>query len=206
MKRILIYLVILSSILTCSCSKLLYAIVGLHETKKLSKQEIAQCALKNKIPVADNFELDSIYIRFINAIDTLRFASERKNHYQPLQALYYDQQGALKVFIVNCYARGFPNLKWNRGKIFDTFLPARQAPTDSILPLYEHLKYLKPLPGAQRFVYGQNEYIVLVHWNHFMGRQSRHLIEEVQKNMQLVGNHKVRVIYVNNDNFFAKYF
>jgi hypothetical protein len=181
-------------------------VVGLHETKTLDKKTIQEYAEKNKIPAADNFELDSMYIRFINSIDTLRYPVERKNHYQPLQALYYDQQGKLQAFIINCYARGFPNLKWNRGGIFDTFLPKQQAPVDSILPLYEHLKFIRPLPGAQRFVFGQNEYTIIVYWNHFMGRQSRHLVEEVQKNLKLAGNRKVRVIYVNNDNFFAKYF
>jgi len=203
MKKITCLLLGLSLAL-CSCSRIIFRMMGLHENKILDQKTILAYSEKNKIPAADNFRLDTTYLRFLKTVDTLRFAAERKNHYQPLQALYYDGNGTLRAFIINCYTGGFPNLKWNRGKVLDTFLPGPQAPLDSILPLYEHLKYLKPLPGAQRFSYGQNEYIIIVYWSHFMGRQGRRLIEAIKKNVKLAGNKKVRVIYVNTDNFFAK--
>lgn len=192
-------------VLLCSgCAHLIY---GLHHTKSLDKKTILEYSLKRKIPPADNFELDTMYLMFLNKVDTFRYKnSEHKNHYQPLQALYYNKAGGLDAFIINCYARGFPNLKWNRKGILDTFVPRRQAPTDSILPLFEHLKYMKPLPGAQRFTFGQDDYTVIVYWNYFMGRQSKRLNKAIQKNVKLAKGKKVRLMYVNTDNFFNKAF
>lgn len=184
------------------CVNLIY---GLHDTKALDKKEIVELSLKRKIPPADNFELDTMYLMFLNKVDTFKYKnSERKNHYQPLQALYYNKAGGLDAFIINCYSRGFPNLKWNRKGILDTFVPKKQAPLDSILPLFEHLKYMKPLPGAQRFNFGQDDYTVIVYWSYFMGRQSKRLNKAIQKNVQLAKGKKVRVMYVNTDNFFKK--
>ncbi|PBQ32226.1 hypothetical protein CNR22_10730 [Sphingobacteriaceae bacterium] len=190
------------SLLLSGCVKLIY---GLHDTKALDKKEIVELSLKRKIPAADNFELDTMYLMFLNKVDTFKYkSSERKNHYQPLQALYYNKAGGLDAFIINCYSRGFPNLKWNRRGILDTFVPKKQAPPDSILPMFEHLKYLKALPGAQRFTFGQDDYTVIVYWSYFMGRQSKRLNKAIEKNVKLAKGKKVRILYVNTDNFFKK--
>jgi len=202
MKKIILLLAVSFSL--ASCVKLIY---GLHDTKALDKKTIVDYSVKRGIPAADNFELDTMYLVFLNKVDTFLYKnSERKNHYQPLQALYYNKQGKLESFIINCYARGIPNLKWNRGGILDTFIPRKQAPLDSILPLFEHLKFLKALPGAQRFDFGKDDYTVIVYWNYFMGRQSQRLIKAIQQNVMLAKNKKVRIIYVNTDNFFNKTF
>ena len=200
MKKIILFAIL--SLSLASCVNLIY---GLHHPKILSKKEIVDLSLKRKIPPADNFELDTMYLMFLNKVDTFTYKnSERKNHYQPLQALYYNKQGKLESFIINCYAGGFPNLKWNRKGILETFVPKKQAPLDSILPLFEHLKYLKALPGAQRFIFGQDDYTVIVYWNYFMGRQSKRLNKAIKKNVKLSKGKKVRILYVNTDNFFKK--
>lgn len=140
------FLLVFVSLALGSCASFIYR---LHDIRKLDKETILLYSEKVGIPAVDNFVLDTIYSRFINSPDTLRHRSEHKNHDQPLQALYYDKQGVLNTFIINSYARGLPNLKWNRGGILNTFLPKKQVPPDSTLSLFEHLKYSKPLPGLK---------------------------------------------------------
>jgi hypothetical protein len=85
-------------------------------------------------------------------LDTLRFKEQIKNHYQPLQALYYNANGELSRFYVNCYAGGFPQLKWNRNGILNTFPPQHQAPVDSILSLKTLSNFLHPVaPESSSF-------------------------------------------------------
>jgi hypothetical protein len=126
-----------------------------------------------------------------------------KNYLQPLQALYYDKSGQLQSFQINCYAGGYPNLKWDRNEVMTTFPPKEQAPIDSILPLNIQLKYIQQLPDSKDISTEEYDYIVFVHWNRFMGRQSKRLIQAVKANAKLAENQKVKIIYVNTDAIFA---
>ena len=85
----------------------------------------------------------------------------------------------------------------------NTFPPKQQAPIDSIVPLETHLKYLKPLSETKTIQTDNYDYIVIVHWNRFMGRQSKRLIRIVQDNSELVTDKKVKIIYANTDNLFV---
>lgn len=85
----------------------------------------------------------------------------------------------------------------------ETFPPLEQAPIDSILPLDSLLKYIKPLSQTQKFAVIDYDYIVVVFWNRMMGKQSKRLIHFIQENCKLVKKEKVKLIYVNNDNFYA---
>ena len=105
---------------------------------------------------------------------------------------------------MNCYTGGFPNLRWDRDDIMTTFPPKQQAPIDSIVPLETHLKYLKSLSKTEKFQTENFDYIVVVHWNRFMGRQSKRLIRFVQDNSILAIDTKMKIIYVNTDNLFAE--
>lgn len=113
--------------------------------------------------------------------------------------MYYDQQGNLKCFIINCYAQGFPNLKWNKDGIFSTFPPMQQAPLDSIVPRDELFNYLKPLSKTRTTNPLDFDYTVIVFWNRVTGRQSKRLIQYVQSNSMLPANKRVKIIYANND-------
>lgn len=171
----------------------------MNKLMQQSSSSIVRYANKYHIPERDSFELDTSYCSFIRSFDTLTYASQRKNHYQPLQALYY-AGGQLNSFFVNCYARGFPNLHWN----ISGFTPATQAPIDSILPLRVLAGFLKPVTEKSQGESNDNFYVV-VYWSHYMGRQSRKLIEAVRKNVNTSGK-SVRIIYVNNDNFLVREF
>jgi hypothetical protein len=176
---------------------------GMKKMKELSKDEILKQGSKYNIPENDSYELDSSYVDFLFSLDSIKFKKEQKNHFQPLQALYYDQTGQLKSFHINCNAGGFPNLKWNRFETFDEFIPKQQTPLDSILPLQKHLNYLVPLNDKSTIEFNEYDFVVLVHWSRFMGRQSKRLIKIVQENAAQNKNYRIKIIYLNNDNIFA---
>lgn len=176
----------------------------MKKTKTVDEKTIGQYAKKYNIPAVDSYELDTTYFTYLFSLDTTKYKSQIKNHFQPLQALYYNNLGQLTSFQVNCYAGGFPNLKWDRNEIMTTFPPKQQAPIDSIVPLETHLKYLQPLSHVEKIQPDDYDYIVIVHWNRFMGRQSERLIRFVQDNSKIETEKKVKIIYANTDNIFAR--
>lgn len=188
-----------------SCSPVIMKTYGMKNIKSIPNQKIVEFSEKYNIPLADSYKLDTSYISFISAFDTLKYKEQIKNHLQPLQALYYDKSGQLQSFQINCYTGGFPNLNWDRNEIMTTFPPQEQAPVDSILPLDLHLKYIQQLPESKVISTDGYDYIVIVQWSRFMGRQSKRLIEAVQENAKLAENQKVKIIYVNTDEVFASY-
>jgi hypothetical protein len=187
------------------CSPVILRLYGMKKPKTVSEKTILHYSKKYRIPETDLFILDSNYISFLLSFDSSKFNRHIKNHYQPLQALYYNKNGALESFHVNCYAGGFPNLKWNRNGTFETFPPQQQAQLDSLISLKKQFEYFQPLKNTS-VLSGSNTYdfFVVVFWSRFMGRQSKRLLHQVQKNSQLSLQQKVKIIYVNNDNAFSK--
>jgi hypothetical protein len=200
---ILIVITLTFSFGLTSCSSIFTGLYGMKKTNTVDEKTIVQYAKKYNIPNADSYELDTTYFSYLFSLDTTKYNSQIKNHYQPLQVLYYDKSGQLTSFQVNCYAGGFPNLKWDRNEIMTTFPPKQQAPIDSILSIETQLKYLKPLSQTTKLLNDSYDYIVIVYWNRFMGRQSKRLIRFVQDNSILAIGTKVKIIYANTDNIFA---
>ena len=128
-------------------------IIGLKQVKEIDETTIIEVGNKYGIPTEAIFELDTAYLSFLFSLDTTTYQTEIKNHYQPLQALYYSKKGDLLSFQINCYAGGFPNLNWERDSIMQSFPPLEQAPLDSILPLPLHLDYIRPLKKVKRIRY-----------------------------------------------------
>ncbi|MBS3912866.1 MAG: hypothetical protein KG003_00050 [Bacteroidetes bacterium] len=186
-----------------SCTSIFTGLYGMKKTKTVDEKTIARYAKKYNIPSADSYELDTAYSSYLFSLDTTKHISQIKNHYQPLQALYYDNSGQLKSFQVNCYTGGFPNLKWDRNEIMTTFPPKQQAPIDSVVTLETQLKYFKPLSETSKLAIDSYDYIVIVYWNRFMGRQSKRLIHFVQANSKLEKEKKVKILYANTDNIFV---
>jgi hypothetical protein len=200
--RLINFILILVIGLT-SCSSVIQGLYGIKKPKELNDQEIIQYSKKYNIPLTENYKLDTAYLTFLSSLDTTKFKEQIKNHYQPLQVLYYNKTGRLESFQINCYAGGFPNLDWNRDSIFTTFPPREQAPIDSIVSRDLQLKYMNPISQTTDFSNENFEYIVIVYWNRLMGRQSKRLIHFVQENSKLARGYKVKIIYVNTDNIFA---
>jgi hypothetical protein len=158
----LLYLIILFGSLQ-SCTPIILKTFGMKKMKVLSNDQILKQGSKYNIPEKDSYELDSTYVDYIFSLDSVKNKIESKNHFQPLQALYYDQTGQLKSFHINCNAGGFPNLKWNRFGTFDEFIPKQQTPLDSILPLEKHLEFIIPLNNNSIDKIDEYDYIVIVH-------------------------------------------
>jgi hypothetical protein len=186
-----------------SCSTGLAGIYGMKKIKHIDEDKIVRCSKKFNIPSIDNYEIDTTYFSYLHSLDTSIFKVQIKNHYQPLQALYFDKSRKLCSFQINCYAGGFPNLNWNRNEKMTTFPPKEQAPIDSILSFEKQISFLKPLSKTELFAQENFDYIVVVYWSKFMGRQSRRLIRTIQNNLKLGHDKKIKVIYANTDNVFA---
>jgi hypothetical protein len=203
----------LFAMLLSSCSPIMSSLYGLKKEKMRTTKDIERYAKKNDIPQADLFVLSKDYSRFLDSLDKVAiqkgnlpvypncFSSlEVKNHYQPLQVSYYNNSGELESFHLNCYAGGFPNLKWD---FFDKFVPETQAPIDSLLSINNYMRFITRINGDKVNV-ETHDYYVFVHWSIFMGRQSKRFIRKVQDNIKLSKNLKVKVFYINVDNAFAK--
>lgn len=186
-----------------SCSSLLLKTYGLKTIKPLSGEKIIRQGEQYMIPESDAFELDSTYYTFIKSLDTSRYKQVQKDHFQPLQAIYYAKTGHMCSFHINCYCGGFPNLKWNRNGNFDTFLPKQQAPLDSVFTLEKQLSFIQPLTNQEVINVTPFDYVIVVHWNRYMGRQSKRLIALVQKNARLNKQDRIKIIYVNSDNAYV---
>jgi len=205
-KPLSIFLLLLVTLIfgLSSCSAIMTKCYGVKKIKPVKEQIIVRFANKYNIPKNDLYELDTSYFNYLFSLDTIRFKKQIKNHYQPLQVLYFGNDGYLKTYLVNCYAGGFPNLKWNRNETMTTFPPKQQAPIDSLISLNTQMKFLKPLSQSSNLSIENFDFVVLVFWNRFMGRQSKRLIHFVQLNNKLEKEKKVKIVYVNNDNFFTK--
>jgi hypothetical protein len=184
-----------------SCSSIITGLYGMKNYKVVDEKTITKYSKKYNIPLADSYQLDTSYISFLKSFDTSLYKEQIKNHYQPLQALYYNNKGELKSFQINCYTGGFPNLNWERDSIMTTFPPKIQAPIDSIISLETQIKYIRQLSNTKKHSTDNYDYTIVVYWNRFMGRQSKRLIRLVKQNAEMT-NKKIKIIYVNSDNIF----
>lgn len=216
--RILIFCISIASIIS-SCSPIL-GIYGIHPPRKLSEKKICKSAKRLSIPQTELFQIDTNYFSFLSSFDTIQIDSlssfeliqqkknikaQIKNHIQPLQALYFNKAGELVSFQINCYAGGFPNLKWDRNEIFKSFPPKLQAPLDSLVTPTSLSSLLIPLSKTSKLNSNDTElviydYVVYVFWSKFMGRQNKHFIRFIQENHRLYAKSNVKFLYVNMDN------
>lgn len=198
-----------------SCSPIL-GLYGVRNPKGISEKKIINYSKRLAIPKDAIYQLDTSYFSFLASLkmklndsmitDTLKKKELKKlvqNHYQPLQALYFNKKRNLESFQINCYAGGFPNLNWERDGILTTFPPKIQAPLDSILSDSLLISFLKPMPNSAGLKIDDYDYVVYVFYSKFMGRQNKRFINYIQENSKLSKEKHVRVIYVNMDNAYA---
>jgi len=201
MKKLSIILVSVLFVFS-GCTDIMLKMYGLKSDYTiLDRNNLSTLAKKHNIPLGDLYELDTLYYNFIKSYNKDVYEENISNHLQSLQALYFDKNGDLISFHINCYAGGFPNLKWNRDKILDTFVPKTQAPLDSLVTYNNLVPYLQPFQLTE-IKQSDYDYIVAIFWADFMGRQSKRLIKAIQKNVSFATKDKrVKIIYVNLDNF-----
>lgn len=179
-----------------SCQNILMGLYGIKNYDTVNETMIIKYAKKYKIPESAMYYVDSTYFSYFKSFDTLQ-KQVAKDRMQPLQACYYDSSGKLVSWQINCYAGGFPNLKWNRNGIFNQFIPKQQAPLDTLLTLQQHTDFLLPLSAHAIINHEHFDYVIMVHWSVILGRQSKRLIRYVQRNASLGSAYKIDIRYVN---------
>ena len=172
----------------------------------LSKEDLEDFRKEFKLPRQKTFRLDTNYVRYLFSYDTTKYAVEIQNHYQPIQAAYYDNNGNLISFHTNCYASaGIPDdrdFNWNQLNAFSLFVPATIAPIDSILSLSRHLSFIKTFDNKPIDTTGFSsfDYTVIVHWGKkWHPKDSKNLIKIVTNNANLALDKRINIIYVNSD-------
>ena len=171
--------------------------------KELTIEDMAYFFKKQQINDPAIYYLDKDYKRQL--LSLTNDTGLIKNHLQPLQASYYNKEGKLISFHINCNAPGFPNLNWNNKKVMEVFPPESQAPVDTLLNLQTHLKLLESNSNKQIETEKDFDYFIIVNWAGFLERQSIRLINAVNKNIKLnYENKKIRIIYVCSDNVFVE--
>jgi hypothetical protein len=207
-QNLLIALAIVTSLTTTSCGQLFLMAYGMKSSPKpMTENKIITQAKKWNIPINQVYELEvEPYKAHFSKIDTtlynhMNLQTAINNYMQPLQLFYYNPKGELISRFVNCNAGGFPNLNWNQSGAFDHSFPPLPSLTklDSLITLKDQLAFSHALQKSEHKLNIDSNYIVVVFWNRFMGRQSKRLIEYVHKNIAQHHVQKAIVIYINND-------
>ncbi len=188
-----------------SCTPLVLRTMGMKKPHVPTDEEFYRFGEKWNMSIYFQQSLLPSYIDEIEKIDSVN-PKLAKDLLQPIQAMYFDTSGKLISYHINCYAGGYPNLNWNRNGNFDVFPAKTQAPCDSLMTLSRLLVHLKPVeyPCVKM---KDLDYTVVVFWSRWTGRQSRHLVEYVQKNIKLASKEtRIQIMYVNTDEVFTKLF
>jgi len=158
------------------------------------------------------FFLKDFYIKYFDSIGLLYgynpesciTAGPIKEHTQPLQILFFNREGKLVSFLNNCYAGGFPNLKWNRDHNLDTVPAKSTVPPDSLLTLHQLVDLISDLNGnaVDPRSLADNDYTVAVFWMTGFGRQSKRLIRMVNEKYNSGNVLTGRVLFINDDGLF----
>lgn len=179
-----------------------------HGDHLLSVNELEKLRQEFNLPSARTFKLDRSYLRYLFSLDTLRFTDQIKNHYQPVQACYYDKSGHLISFHINCYANPVKegeDFYWNQKNAFATFVPMSVAPLDSIISLDKHLSFIKtfdskPIDTAGYSVF---DYTAIIHWSKKLYPTGAiKLVKIINENTALAKSKTINIIYVNNDDLW----
>lgn len=184
-----------------SCTFISHVLVGYREPRALTTAQHLRYLDKLGAEAENAYTLDSSYLHLLRIEDSSSHRAEKKNHYQPIQALYFDTGAYPICWYINCYAPGFPNLDWEGKDNFRVFPPLQQAPTDSLVSLRQLLGCAVPL-ATTATVADNTAYTVVFIWNRFLFRQCKRLHRLVRDNLGLTDS-SWRIIYLNNDALYA---
>lgn len=172
-----------------SACRFLYGI----KERAFDEEEIAQFAASFE-PDESIILKDNLYSLYYYAIDSCSDSATVKNLFQPLQVHYFDADLNYLAGHINCYAQPtLTKLNWSaHGKL------AQFPPNSDIDPknCMAGLKLLlKPYPLKT-----EEKYYVLIFWNLWMKKQSKHLIHTVKKYM---ADKNYKLLLINNDILYA---
>lgn len=195
---------LLLCILLSSCSFVMEKMMGVRSARPLTEKE-HQRFLKKLGAASDlTYSADSSYLFALKKLypDSAQHR-QMKNHYQPIQVLYFGHSSLPSFSMINCYAGGFPKLNWNEGGRFDTFPPLIGSPVDTIFTLETLLKNIKPYNGTKVLKSGQEEpYTAVFYWCRWNFRESKRLHRLVKENLNK-SHLPWRILYVNTDQYIA---
>ena len=185
-----------------SCGKMLMWTFGMRNPKPYTEKDIKREARKQGIPKEHVYVLDTTFNQLFDNDDTSSSVKLMlKNHIQPAQALYYNSEGELISFHINCYAHGMKS-KWNHFGDFDQFPPESAAPIDTLLALQEHLSFIRTLDGRSLTMVEKFDYVCIIYFNRVIRARNRRLVKEVNRNAALNKDGTMKILYVNTDNFY----
>jgi hypothetical protein len=192
----------LSVLLLSSCTGLLF---GISSPQPASEEEIKQWAFRYDIPDADLYCSKAAKLYYGSLLQTRpEMHHLAKNHLQPLQALYFDKNGNMISWHINCLAGGpMGAIRWNKNRLMNVFPPLTAALPDTNIKFSSFYEMLRPISSYSSFDFYEYDYFVVVYWNDFMKRGSRKLIRTIRRNLSLAEGKRVKVFWVNNDNDFA---
>lgn len=191
------FIVIMASCLCLFSSCMM--ILGVKDVKHPTVPFIKKLTAKKKMS-SNAYYIDSSYIRNIGKRTSDKHIL--KNHLQPMQALYFNPEGRMVSYYINCYANPSmlsTHLKWNENNTFGQFPPKGNAPLDSLLTFSDLYSMLIPIGPNQ--LHPEN-YKVVVFWSRTFDRHSRHLIKQIKRNNQLTQN--LDILYVNVDMYLKQ--
>lgn len=186
----------------CSCTGLLF---GIRNPRPIADEDIRRSAFWYHIPATDLYCNKSTKLYYASVLQNKSgMHLLAKNHIQPLQAIYFDKNGKMISWHINCLAGGpMGQINWNRDHRMDIFPPITAATTDTIIDFDSFYQMLRPLYSSESSGLGDHDFFVIVYWNGFLKRGSRKLIQTIRKNLILAGTKSVKVLWVNNDNDFT---
>ena len=182
-----------------SCMRLLYGIKSPHA---MQSEEISAKAIKWHIDTAHLYELNQQFLYQLYDWQERGQKTLAKHRHQPLQLIYFNPNGKMVSQHMNCYAQGFPNLRWQRDGRMNTFPPISATAPDSAFDLSMQLQLIRPLHTVPIPMKASN-YTIAIYWNSFMGRQSRRLVRMATKNLKKAGNKPYQLLFINTDNYYA---
>ena len=188
-----------------SCTPLVLRTMGMKKPHVPTDEEFYRFGEKWNMSI---YHQQTLLLSFVDEIEKIDSVNPKlaQNLLQPIQAMYFDSSGKLISYHINCNAGGYPNLNWNRFGNFDVFPAKTNAQCDSLVTLSWLLPFLKPVEYPCVKI-KDLDYTVVVFWSRFTGRQSRHLVEYVQKNIKLASKeNRIQIMYVNTDEVFTKLF
>ncbi len=182
------------------------SILGFRQVKSLSDTEICKLASRFNVPQHQLYKIDP---KVFSAIIVSKNGTEkdRQNMEQPIQVLVFDSMGRVVTNLIDCNIGGFPILKWNVFKGFDS-VPIRQGFFRSSPVFFSK----NELDGAIVPMFDQNiprqlsnprfHYYIL--WSRVLFRNSKRLLKIMRKHVEIANvlQMSIDVKYIYSDSMY----
>lgn len=212
----------------CSCSSIMYSVVGLKPMKALDDETILSNGEKYGIPknYIYRYRFDSEYLiaEVSKAYDQ---NSPIKNLSQPLQLRFFGQSDSMLFNYKNCDVAGGFLPDWNRFGLFVSIPPDtlhfpekgkfcktsddpvrfQELYQDTVLLFSQEMANLVPLSGAppsSQINLSDADLTIIVVWTVWMKRYTKRLFKQLQQYQEMHPDKRIQLIYVNMEHLFVE--